>query len=86
MTEEINKEVARHIKNVFDDIYIIDSYSGIYIYKELEYLNNVTLVKSFKDAYLQVLSKYKTEEIALLIENDLPDNYLARRRKKWKKT
>ena len=63
-------------------IYIIDSYSGIYIYKELEYLNNVTLVKSFKDAYLQVLSKYKTEEIALLIENDLPDNYLARRRKK----
>ena len=82
MTEEINKEVARHIKNVFDDIYIIDSYSGIYIYKELEYLNNVTLVKSFKDAYLQVLSKYKTEEIALLIENDLPDNYLARRRKK----
>ena len=83
MAQELNEQVAIKIKDVFDDIYIIDNASGRYIYNKLSYLNNVHLIDSFKEAYHEVLSKYQKEEIALLIENDLPDNYLVRR-KKWK--
>lgn len=81
MTKELNEKVALKIKDVFDEIYIIDNYSGRYVYNKLSYLNNIHLMSSFKEAYLDVLSKYQNEEIALLIENDLPDNYLVRRKK-----
>ena len=81
MTKELNEKVALKIKDVFDEIYIIDNYSGRYVYNKLSYLNNIHLKSSFREAYLEVLSKYQNEEIALLIENDLPDNYLVRRKK-----
>lgn len=79
MTKEINEEIALEIEKTFDDIYIIDNYSGKYIYNKIQKENNLTLCSSFKDAYLRVLNKYK-EEICLLIENDLPDNFLNRKK------
>lgn len=78
MTKDLNEEVAKMIKDVFDEIYIIDNYSGRYIYNYLKYLDNVYLFKSFKEAYLDFLENNKSQEVALLIENDLPDNYLVR--------
>lgn len=78
-TKEINETVAKEIINTFDEIYIIDNVSGKYIYNYI--INNtkdkkVSLVTSFIDAYKEVIKK--EEESCLLIENDLPDNYLAR--------
>lgn len=80
MTKKLNQEVASLIKDKFNEIYIIDSYSGRYIYNELKDLDNIYLFNSFKLAYDSILKKNK-EEIAILIENDLPDNYLIRRKK-----
>lgn len=79
ITRELNEEAASKMKGVFDSIYIIESYSGKYIYDKLKAEENVLMFKSFKEAYNDVLNKYKNEEIVLLIENDLPDNYLQRR-------
>lgn len=77
-TKELNELTTKYIEGVFDDIYVIDNYSGRFIYKKLEHLKQVHLFPSFFDAYQDVISKYKTEEISLLIENDLPDNYYMR--------
>lgn len=83
--QELNEEVASTIENVFDDIYIIDNISGRYIYNKLTKTPQVKLVKSFQDAYQDVLKNNQHEEVALLIANDLPDNYLVRRKKNVKK-
>lgn len=80
MTKEINEKIAVEIEKVFNDIYLIDNYSSKFIYKKISKDKNIKLCPSFKDAYLEVLSKYKKEEICLLIENDLPDNFLNRRK------
>lgn len=79
MTKVINEKVANLIKETFDEAYIIDNNSGRYIYNELSKTNSIHLSKSFKKAYQDVLKK--KEELALLIANDLPDNYLVRRKK-----
>ncbi len=77
--QEISIELAKIIKDTFDDIYIIDNKASQNLIK---YLNNSNLfiATSFKDAYNDCVNKYQneTEEIAILIENDLPDNYLER--------
>ena len=78
LTKTLNEDISKRIKEVFDDIYIIDSYSGKYIYNALISQDNVHLNKTFIDAYNEVITKYQ-EEVVLLIENDLPDNYLLRR-------
>lgn len=83
MTKKINEEVAEYIENVFEKIYIIDNESGKYIYDKLKHLDYVHLFSSFKEAYQDVVNNHK-EEIALLIANDLPDNYLVRRKKNGK--
>lgn len=79
--EEINKKFAGIIKDVFDEIYLIDNPSSLIIKKVLdEYQKPYHYFSSFKKAYLTIMSKYnKSEEIInLLIENDLPDSFLER--------
>ena len=80
MTKEINEEIANSMKYIFDEICIIESYSSKYIYDLLKETENISVFKSFKDAYAYILNKYQKEEISLLIEDDLPDNYLDRRK------
>lgn len=85
MTKQLNEEVASYIQDVFDDIYIIDNDSGRVIYNKLKDLSNIYLYKSFSEAYTNVVNNNLTNEVALLIANDLPDNYLVRRKKNDKK-
>lgn len=79
MTKELNEKIAVEIEDVFDEVYIIDNYSGRFIYNALDKCNK-NLFVSFKEAFNEVLNKYINEEICLLIENDLPDNFLYRRK------
>lgn len=78
-SKELNESLVTIIDNVFDDIYIINNPSGIYIYNKLKDVRTIYLVKSFKEAYEHALKNNKEEEFALLLANDLPDNYLVRR-------
>lgn len=73
----ITKEIASVIKDTFDDIYIIENKASINLINNLKN-DNVFIYSSFKDAYNDCIDKYQEEEIAILIENDLPDNYLER--------
>lgn len=82
-TLEYNELIATKLLN-FDEIYLIDNYSSRYIKKKLEELNylNIYTYNTYQQAYNEVLKKYhqKDFEVSLLIENDLPDNYLERKK------
>lgn len=79
---KINQEIATAIKDVFNEIYLIDNDSA-QIIKETLIKESVMpyLKNSFKEAYREITNKYPEKEIALLIANDLPDNYLMRKGK-----
>ena len=76
--EEVNIEVSKHLIEDIDYIYLIENEASIII---KNYLNEVDfkdfeMVSSFTQAFNKALKKY--EEATILIENDLPDNYLRR--------
>ncbi len=77
-TEELNTVAASYIKNVFDEIILIECKTGKIIGDELKNTNElISYFKTFKQAYSYALEKYKTTPTTLLIENDLPDANLG---------
>lgn len=74
---EIAINIAEVIKNTFDDIYIIENKASLALISNLND-TNLFIYSSFKEAYKDCINKNQGEEIAILIENDLPDNYLER--------
>ncbi len=78
-SEKINSLAATYLLNIFDDIYLIKNKMIKYYQKVLEENNEHYLIfNSFKEAFTYFKIKYKNEEVSLLIENDLPDNFLER--------
>lgn len=77
--ENLNMEIARCLVKDIDMVYLVHNASSLYIEQYFNQcgFNNYKVVKSFKVAYEDVKKNYK-EEVAVLIENDLPDNYLRR--------
>ncbi len=74
--EKLNKEIAQIINNSnIDDIYLIDNKVTKY-YEQT--LNKYKVFNSFNDAYKYLIKTYTLEEVSVLIENDLPDNYFER--------
>ncbi len=77
-SKEINEEMANKMIMQFDDIYLIKNKNIIYYINIFnQHKQEYQLFNSFKDAYIAFKEKYK-EEVSLLIENDLPDNFLER--------
>lgn len=77
--EQLNLEIAKKILYIFDDIYLINNrVSKIYENYFLEHKKKFYLYDNFINAYNAFKLKYRNEEVHLLIENDLPDNYLKR--------
>lgn len=75
----INSLAATYLLNIFDDIYLIKNEMTKYYQKVLEENNeHYFIFNSFKEAFTYFKIKYKNEEVSLLIENDLPDNFLER--------
>ena len=78
-SKNINESAAESLIKVFDEIYLIRNKNTKYYINILEaHSAQYIICKSFKDAISIVREKYKEEEISLLIENDLPDNFLER--------
>lgn len=78
-SKNINESAAESLIKVFDEIYLIRNKNTKYYTNILEaHSAQYIICKSFKDAISIVREKYKEEEISLLIENDLPDNFLER--------
>lgn len=79
LSKEYHQALAQKIAKVFDEIYLIDNAIIKDITKILDELNKPYKVfKSFNDAYTYLKEKDQNLQINLLIENDLPDNYLER--------
>ena len=79
MSEKINNEIANYLVNSFDDIYLINNKMSLYYRQVLdEHKQAYYVFDSFKEAFNHFKNKYKHEEVNLLIENDLPDNFLER--------
>ncbi len=79
--KKLNEEVAICIKDVFDEIYLIDNLASSHIIDTLtKYNKPYFLFSSFKEAYLTILTKYNESDdfVNLLVENDLPDSFLER--------
>lgn len=77
--EELNTEVAFLLKEI-DLVILVDNQSTTYIKNCLDKINydKYIVVNSFKQAYNVAQKESKKRRITLLIENDLPDNYLRR--------
>ena len=80
--KEYNETIANKL-NIFDEIYLINNQSSKYIYNQLLKTNQTSIIHlfdSFKEAYQNILSKHLNQnyEVSILIENDLPDNFLER--------
>ena len=77
--KELNTEAAKKLTEV-DYVLLVDNQASKYIqdYFDNAGFTNYQVVKSFKQAYNIVLKESKSKDITLLIENDLPDNYLRR--------
>lgn len=79
MGEIINQDIASKLVGVFDDIYLVKNKITRYYENVLNKANKAYYVfDSFQDAFSFFKSKYKNKEVSLLIENDLPDNFLER--------
>ncbi len=78
LLEEKNIEIGKYLIEDIDYIYLVENEASLYIkdYFNKTNFKNFEMVSSFKKAYNKALSKY--EESTILIENDLPDNYLRR--------
>lgn len=78
-SESINKSAATFLLNNFDDIYLIKNKMTIFYQEVFDSVKEKYYIfNSFKEAYNYFKIKYKNEEVSLLIENDLPDNFLER--------
>ena len=77
--KELNKEAAKKLTEV-DFVLLVDNQASKYIqeYFDDTAFTNYQVVKSFKQAYNIVQKESKSRDVTLLIENDLPDNYLRR--------
>ncbi len=76
--KDVNLEISKYLIEGIDYIYLIENEASIYI---KDYFNETSfkdyeMVSSFSKAYNKALNKYEVSTI--LIENDLPDNYLRR--------
>lgn len=76
--KNLNETIAKKLIGQFDDIYLVKNevityYIDIFKQNQQPY----KIFNSFKDAFNAFKNKY-TEEVSLLIENDLPDNFLER--------
>lgn len=77
-SEVINKEAASYLLNTFDEIYLIKNKMTLFFEEVLKNKENYYIFNSFKEAYNYFKIKYQNKEVSLLIENDLPDNFLER--------
>lgn len=77
--KELNIEAAKKLTEL-DFVLLVDNQSSKYIQEYFDdcAFTNYQVVKSFKQAYNIVQKESKSKCITLLIENDLPDNYLRR--------
>ncbi|MGM9900081.1 MAG: Mur ligase family protein [Bacilli bacterium] len=76
--KEINEEIALKLISQFDDIYLIRNKVIVYYVKVFnEHHQKYKIFNSFNDAFQTFKNNYN-EEVSLLIENDLPDNFLER--------
>ena len=77
ITEETqNTEIANYIvQKSIDMVYLIKNKTTKYYIKKL---SNYRVFNSFIDAYNHLIKTYNEEEVCVLIENDLPDNYFER--------
>jgi UDP-N-acetylmuramoyl-tripeptide--D-alanyl-D-alanine ligase len=78
---ELNRRVASSIIKVFDAVYLISNPATKDMAKFFEEVDfkPYRLCSKFQEAYAEVVNIYQNEEIVLLIENDLPDNFLERK-------
>ncbi|MBQ8292956.1 MAG: hypothetical protein IJX78_04005 [Bacilli bacterium] len=76
--KELNIEISKELITGLDMIYLIDNEASRYIeeYFISQKFLNYKVCKTFKEAYHDALKN--KEEVTILIENDLPDNYLRR--------
>lgn len=76
----INRQVAKLLIGI-NEVYLVDNEASRFIEQFFidERFNNYVVVNSFKMGYQMVLDKYQDKNICLLIENDLPDNFLRRK-------
>ncbi len=76
--KESNLEISKYLIEGIDYIYLIENEASIYIkdYFDGNSFKDYETVSSFEKAYKKALNKYEVSTI--LIENDLPDNYLRR--------
>lgn len=77
---KINYEIGNNLITQIDKVYLIDNECAKYIEKCFndKGFENYEVVKSFNEAYHKATKIYKNEPVSILIENDLPDNYLRR--------
>jgi UDP-N-acetylmuramoyl-tripeptide--D-alanyl-D-alanine ligase len=78
---ELNRRVASSITKVFNGVYLISNPATkemAKFFEEVDY-RSFQVYQKFQEAYADVVNKYQNEEIVLLIENDLPDNFLERK-------
>ena len=77
--KELNIDAAKKLTEV-DFVLLVDNQASKYIQDYFDdcAFTNYQVVKSFKQAYNIVQKESKSKDITLLIENDLPDNYLRR--------
>lgn len=77
--ETLNQEIGSYLVEELDMVYLIQNEASLYIEKYFQKcaFKNYEMVSNFQQAYHQAIKKYQ-EEVTILIENDLPDNYLRR--------
>lgn len=78
LLEEMNREISKYLIEGIDYIYLVENKSSKYLqeYFQQTGFKSFEVVSSFQKAYKKAINKY--EESTILIENDLPDNYLRR--------
>lgn len=77
--KELNQEAAKTLIDL-DLVILVENQASKYIQEYFDDIcfTNYKVVKSFHQAYNIVQKESKSQNITLLIENDLPDNYLRR--------
>ena len=77
--KEYNTRIAKTIVSSCNEIVLIKNKSSMYIKEEIKRLSptfSIIEVDNFYDANRYISKMYTNENIVVLIENDLPDNYL----------
>lgn len=80
-TKGQNETIAKRLMDVADEVFLIDNMASRFIRKVFEEgAYPCTVFKSFKAASQAVTEKFFDQPITLLIENDLPDSFLRRKK------